>query len=142
MRKTRVVLVLGMMLLGVGIVASGSAAARLHVNVPFAFYAGNELLPAGNYVFEIGAITSNEASGSAVFVHSETGSIAAWLLTMPGQAPAVTNAQLQFSRYGEKYFLTSVEALGYQANLKTTKSEKEMRAQNKQKRETTVVTAN
>ena len=142
MRKTRTVLVLGMMLLSAAIFAAGNSAARLHVNVPFAFYAGNELLPAGNYVFEIGAITPHEASGSAVFVHNETGSIAAWLLTMPGQAPYTDNAQLEFSRYGERYFLSSVAALGYQANLKTTKSEKEMRAQNKQKRETTVVTAN
>ena len=142
MSKARVFLVVGMMLVGVGIVASGTAAARLHANVPFAFYAGNELLPAGDYVFEISAIASTEASGSAVFVRNDTGSIAAWLLAMPGQAPAPTNTILQFSRYGEKYFLSSVQALGYQASLKATKAEKEMRAQNRQKREMTVVSAN
>jgi hypothetical protein len=142
MRKTGIALVLGLMLLGVGIASSGTTAARMRVTVPFAFYAGNELLPAGSYVFEIGAITSTEASGSAVFVHDETGSIAAWLLTMPGDAPLSAAAQLQFNRYGDKYYLATVGALGYKASLKTTKSEKEMRAQNRQKRESTIVTAN
>lgn len=143
MRKAGVVTVLGLMLLLVGIVAAGTNAARIHVKVPFAFYAGNELLPAGDYVFDIGSITPNDASGSAVFVHDEKGSIASWLLTRPGQVSFSTAPQLQFNRYGEKYFLATVEGLGYQAQLKTTKSEKEiMRAQNKQKRESTIVTAN
>ena len=142
MRKTRAALVLVAMLMSVGIATSAGPAARMRVTVPFAFYAGNELLPAGKYIFEIGAITPNEASGTAVFVHDESGSIAAWLLTTPGDAPLSAVPQLQFNRYGEKYFLATVGALGYQANLKTAKSEKEMRAQNRQKRESTIVTAN
>jgi len=142
MKRAGIALALGLMMIGAGVAASGTTAARMRVTVPFAFYAGSELLPAGTYVFEIGAITTNEASGSAVFVHNESGSIAAWILTMPGEAPLSAAAQLQFNRYGEKYFLSTVAALGYQANLKTTKSEKEMRAQNRQKSEPTVVSAN
>jgi hypothetical protein len=142
MKRAGIALALGLLLMGVAVAASGTTAARMRVSVPFAFYAGTELLPAGTYVFEIGSITSNEASGSAVFVHDESGSIAAWLLTMPGDAPLSAAAQLQFNKYGEKYFLTSVAALGYQAHLKTTRSEKETRAQLRQKRESTILTAN
>ena len=48
---------------------------------------------------------------------------------MPAQNQSIGSGQLQFHRYGDTCFLSSVLARGYQANLKETKIEKEFRAQ-------------
>jgi len=142
MKRMSVWLMAGMLLIGLCAVASAHTAARVHVNVPFAFYANGELLPAGEYMFEIGAFNTSEASGSSVLVRNDAGTKAAWLFTSPGNASINANGRLVFNRYGDTYFLAKVEGNGYQANLKTTKAEREMRAQGKQARGTTLVAGN
>ncbi len=139
MKKTTVFLMLGIVMLGLGLVASASAAARLRVNVPFAFYADNQALPAGSYVFEIGYGASASVSASGVIIRSLDGTAASVLLTTPGSGIKMTDNHLHFNKYGEKYFLSKVEGLGYQVNLKANRIEKEMRAQAVPKQETTLI---
>jgi len=136
------VCVVAMMVLGFACIASADVAVRVRANIPFAFYAESKLMPAGNYMFDIGSIFHGNGSGSAVLIHNEAGDISAWLFTKPGQAMHATNVRLQFSQYGDECFLKSVEGLGYQADLQTSKAEKELIAQGKQKREKTLILAN
>jgi hypothetical protein len=52
MKKT-LVLLLSVAAFILGSVMVGTAGEKLRFSVPFPFYAGTELLPAGNYVFEM-----------------------------------------------------------------------------------------
>jgi hypothetical protein len=129
MRKLTVLLTVGIAVLGLSIAASASNPTILRANIPFAFYADKELLPAGQYTFELRPICLGSATASAVAVRNQDGSLAAFLLTMPGTDYRANSDLLYFNRYGNKYFLSKVEALGFQANLKATKIEREIRAQ-------------
>ena len=128
MRKLTVLLIVGMAVLGLSVAASAQSATILRANIPFAFYADKVLLPAGQYVFEMRPIGHGSATASAVTVRSQDGSWATFLLTMPGTDPN-NDEQLHFNRYGNKYFLSKVEAVGLQANVRKNKIEREIRAQ-------------
>jgi hypothetical protein len=128
MRKLTVLLMVVMAVLGLSIAASAANPTILRANIPFAFYAGKELLPAGQYTFELQAIGLGSATASAVAVRHQDGSLATFLFTMPGTG-RFNNDLLYFNRYGNKYFLSKVEAVGLQANVKATRIERELRAQ-------------
>ena len=129
MRKLTVLLMVGIAVLGLSIAASAVNPTILRAKIPFAFYADKELLPAGQYTFELRAIGVGSATASAVVVRNEDGSTAAFVLTMPGTDYRAYSDRLHFNRYGNKHFLSKVEAMGLQANLKATKMEREIRAQ-------------
>ena len=75
----------------------------LEANIPFEFRMGNVLMPAGDYrIYQAstGVLTLRKQDGA---------SKAAVLLTLPISRKATSqDGQLQFSRYGEMYFLTNV----------------------------------
>ena len=139
MNRMRVSLLCGMILLAFGAVAIGNTAVRVHVNIPFDFYAGTELMPQGQYIFEIGAMSPATASGSSVLIRDDSGTRASYFFTRPGTASFRAEAQLEFSRYGDKYFLTSVEGAGCRATMRRTKMESEMQAQGVERHTTTLV---
>ena len=56
MKKNMVLLVLFAALIIGADIASASSSIQLDFSVPFAFYADNMLLPAGDYTLEMGAI--------------------------------------------------------------------------------------
>jgi len=139
MNKMKVSLLVGMIVFVLGAVAYAGATTVVYVKVPFNFYAGTELMPQGEYIFEIGAMSSATESGSSVLIRNDSGTMASWLFTRPGTASLKSEAQLEFNRYGDKYFLNSVEGVGYRATLIKTKMEKEMQAQGVAKHTTTLV---
>ncbi len=127
MKRTTVLMLLGIVILGLTAAAMAETATRVRANVPFAFYAGKELIPAGEYVFEIRSFGFGPLA-SSVLLHDQEGSVANIYLTKPGEVPA-DEAHLHFNKYGNSYFLSRVEGAGYQANLTVTRAEKEMRVQ-------------
>lgn len=108
--------------------ASAGNVTRLRVDVPFAFYFDKELLPAGEYIFEMRPIGPFSESSSSLIVFNKNKAVTGWLATMPGSNPHPGEDQLHFKRYGNAYFLYRVESLGLQANLAQTKAEKEFEA--------------
>ena len=109
--------------------ASAGVGARLRADVPFAFYVEKDLLPAGHYTFEMMPLSPNTSSASSVLVRRSDGSAVVRISTIPGDnSVRSTVAQLVFNKYGEKYFLSQVENSDFQANLRLTKVERELRA--------------
>ncbi len=131
MKKTQALTILIGSLFILTAAVSAGAATKLTVTVPFEFYAGDNRLPAGDYVFEFRGISPAVASSSSVLVQKQDGTSVTWIIAEPGQnVRHGANTQLVFNRYGDKYFLTKIECLDYQAGVGMSKAEKETRAQN------------
>ena len=103
------------------------AAVVMRVDVPFDFYLGDQLLPAGEYQFNMDS--SNGAAAPSIMVQSTNGQGIGMLAALPGvHADRATN-QLRFNQYGQKYFLSSVSIHGRKATLKVYKLQKELKSQ-------------
>jgi hypothetical protein len=117
----------------VAITVSGFAFAggkHLSANVPFEFYVEDQLLPAGEYNFEMG--------GNTIVIRTKDGMGVRLLTAVSGANENRTGDYLQFNQYGGKLFLSSVATGSYKANVKTAKAEQEMRAQVENARQITL----
>jgi hypothetical protein len=99
----------------------------MRADIPFDFYVENQLLPAGEYQFKMGAVGQETASNVAI--HTKEGMVVALLITKPECWAHAKAAQVIFNHYSGKYFLSSVESPGYKASLKKTEHEKELMSQ-------------
>ena len=90
----------------------------LRATIPFAFRAGETLLPAGDY-------TIRHRDNSLV-VHKEGGGPSIMLLTNAALRPnPPSDSRLNFNRYGERYFLSSIWSQGNTAGCEVMKSRAE-----------------
>jgi len=98
----------------------------LTVNVPFAFYAGKQLLPAGEYRITMLALNYS-ATGSILAIGTKDGSLLMYLSGNPsdsrGNEPAYT---AKFKKYGGRYFLSEVQNGWRTSALPKTRAEKEL----------------
>ena len=101
---------------------------QLRIDVPFAFYVEDQLLPAGEYRFEMGAVGIGNTASSVV-VRTMNGTGIRLLVTMGDTNENKSLDRLHFNQYGDKFFLSSVAIHNYKANLKSTKLERELRTQ-------------
>jgi len=105
--------------------AAGGAAMR--VDIPFDFYMGDQLMPAGMYHFQIG---SGIAATSALLKVRELNGAGYFVLTTPDSTAGNSDGNfLQFHKYGEKYFLSSIAIRNYKGNLSERTLERELKAQ-------------
>jgi hypothetical protein len=125
MRNNLVVLSLAAVLALTAGFGFAGANAGMRISVPFDFYAGDRQFSAGEYTF---AMESGlEATGSLVAVRAKDGTGICFLVTRPGTDESTS--RLLFNKYGDKHFLASVSVQGFKAAVRTTKLEKELRAQ-------------
>jgi hypothetical protein len=112
-----------------GAVACSSLQAQsveLRTNIPFAFYAGNTLMPAGEYQVH--------GQGPWVILRSIDGGKSATGVVMTNAASGTDphrDARLDFTRYGDTYFLSTIWN-GWSGNgrqLAPTAGEKELAKQ-------------
>jgi hypothetical protein len=88
--------------------ASAATDNAVVVTIPFAFYAGDQLLPAGRYLIET-PLMGGYASGSMVRIGTQDGSMCRYLLSMPmAGATADSDYHVTFSKLGDAYFLSQV----------------------------------
>jgi hypothetical protein len=140
MKKIMVLMTLAAALVVLVAGASAETAVRLKANIPFAFYAGTELLPAGQYTFAMLPDGLGSASSTSVVIRNQDGKIATRILTMAGSdVRSMINDHLHFNCYGDKHFLAKVESVGSEANLKVTKAEQELRAAAKKAQDAVLV---
>jgi len=99
----------------------------MHISVPFDFYLEDQLVPAGEYRFDMAS--TNSATASFVTVRSTDGKGIRMLAATPGVDPDMDTNHLRFNKYGDKYFLYGISIRGHRASLKTFKLEKELRSQ-------------
>jgi hypothetical protein len=106
------------------------AGENMRIDVPFAFYMGDQLFPAGEYGFTMNH--GNHATASIVNVWAPKGVDGMLLMTSAGTDKNATANQLVFNKYGQKLFLSTVAINGYKATLKVVNLEKELRSQAEQ----------
>jgi hypothetical protein len=94
---------------------------RLSADIPFEFWAGRSLLPAGQYTVE-----RSHNSPSLVVLRSSEDTRTAMVLVSPADA-GTAKPTLLFHRYGNAHFLAALwNSLGAAAALVPTAAEKEM----------------
>jgi hypothetical protein len=99
----------------------------MRVNIPFDFYMGDQLMPAGMYHFQIG---SGIAATASLIKVRELNGAGCFVLTTPASTAGNSDGSfLQFHKYGEKYFLSSIAIRNYRRNLSERTLEKELKAQ-------------
>lgn len=90
------------------VVAAGNCFAQqpaLSVNIPFAFQAGSQTLPAGEYRVE----TVLNSSGCMQRIRQVNGGASAVMVTISvDSSKGAPEPELLFNRYGDKYFLWQI----------------------------------
>jgi len=89
------------------IVLSGSLHAQtmdMRATIPFAFRAGETVMPAGEYTVR--------HSANNLFLHKEGGPSVVLLTNAAARPNLPATGRLDFSRYGEEYFLSSLWTQG------------------------------
>jgi hypothetical protein len=140
MKKNLVVLSVVAALSLMSSIAFAGPGVAMHISVPFEFYLEDQLLPAGEYHFEMGS--GSDAIASRVTVLSKDGEGIRMISTLPGNNAAPAESHLCFNQYGEKHFLSGVSIRGYNATLKVFKLERELRAQFEKAKSVTLVAQN
>ena len=101
---------------------------QLRFHIPFAFNAGNSVLPAGDYRV---AIVNPSSDHSVLRITSSDGKSTTMIRTTDVEGWAATKAKMSFRHYDDRYFLAQVWMAGESTGLvaPTSKSEKALRQQ-------------
>ena len=109
-----------------GLSVAAESAPRMKVNIPFDFYLGDQMLPAGEYMIEMPNLINATATGSIVVVRSEDGSVYHCIPAMTGNYARNYAYQVTFHRYGGTYFFAKVQNSTFVSTLPPTRAEKEL----------------
>ena len=104
--------------------ASTGTFSEARIYVPFNFYLEEELLPAGDYIFNLGQVTD-----SSIIIRSADGKAIKLLMTKHDSEKNSRKAYLHFNHYNGRYFLSSVVIRGKKASLTSKVAEAELWAQ-------------
>jgi hypothetical protein len=89
--------------------AAPAQTTQLNVTVPFEFFAGDTVLPAGNYDVE----SIDPWGGKALSIHNVTSNAGTLLLSNSCQLAKTSDSnKLVFYRYGQRYFLAEIWTAG------------------------------
>lgn len=126
MKKTVfVILSLCALVLGGALSASARSEGPVSVKIPFAFYAGDQFLPAGEYVFQMPRL-SGFTGGSIVKITTADNHVCQHMLsTRVDGVTTDTDLHVTFSKYGDVYFLSGVRDSDFGAALHPSKKEKQ-----------------
>lgn len=109
---------------GLSISASAQPQMGMWIKVPFAFHAGDRLMPAGKYLFEMPKM-GGFATGTMLRVISLDGSECQHLLSQRINGVITDNDyHVTFTKYGETYFLNKVRNGDLGAALARSRAEK------------------
>jgi hypothetical protein len=75
--------------------------ANMRATIPFDFYAGDRLLPAGEYIV-------HQQGPWVSFRDAASGRPSSMLMTISTEGRGPSHARLEFNRYGSEYFLSEV----------------------------------
>ena len=129
MKRTLMILAaLGALLLvsGFGFGATSESNTAVTVKIPFAFYAGNQQMPAGEYRIAMPRM-GGFAIGSMLQVTSPDGSLCQYLFSTVGRPVTNdTDYHLIFNKYGDTYFLSRVRNSDRGAELAPSRVERRL----------------
>jgi hypothetical protein len=119
MRKTFMLFSFVAVLAATTALATAGSAIVLRGEIPFDFYVGEQMLPSGEYNFEMGGVRGSTTS--SITVREKDGTVVAFVTTRPGDSLDADSTQLRFENRGGRYFLSTVECSGYKAVLRKVK---------------------
>ncbi len=126
MKKIRVLLSLAIAIASMAALSFAGAGIGMRIHVPFDFYLEDQLLPTGDYSFQMDS--GNHATGAHLVVWAKNGACGKMLFTIPGTPDNAGLNELTFNKYGDKYFLSTVSIGEHKAIVKVFKHEKELRS--------------
>ncbi len=124
MKRVVTVLTFIGLIMGIGIAAVAASDPVARVRIPFAFHAGEQVMPAGEYW--IGMPQSGSlARGAMLKIASLDGSLCQNLLSRP-EAGSVADSdwRVTFSKVGDQYFLAGMRNSETGAQLAKSRAEK------------------
>jgi len=123
--------------IAVSVPSRAQAQTVVKCTIPFAFHVGAEEMPSGTY-----QLTTNAASG-LLTVQNWAGKVGRYVFVQREDEPLGPETLVKFNRYGNTYFLSSVDIGddGISLNLPRSMTERETAANNP-KPQVTVVAAN
>jgi hypothetical protein len=109
-------------ILGVG--SASAQATAIRVKVPFAFTAGDKLLPPGTYTITL-------VSADVIRIQDRDQHLSILSTETRNNRQSENGDELVFARYGDRYFLQEIlcDSPAMNVNLPTTKSEERARTQ-------------
>jgi hypothetical protein len=127
MKKTLVVLFsLSALVLGIAVAASAQPPNAVWVKIPFAFHAGDQLMPAGEYLVEMPKM-GGFAAGTMLRVISQDGANCQTMLSQRIFGITTdTDFHITFTKYGDAYFLSKVRNSDLGAELARSRTEKKV----------------
>ena len=128
-RAMAVVICLSLALLGGAVGLAAESETSVLIKIPFAFHAGRQQMPAGQYWVEM-PNDRGFATGSLVKIVSSDGEQCTALLSTPnGRSRGDSDYHLIFNKYGDDYFLSNVRTGEFGADLPRSALEKRMSAE-------------
>ena len=113
----------------------------LDVNIPFAFYAGNTLLPAGEYAIRRAGTEAPDPS-ELLLIRNANHTVEVLLITaVTTRNAAISEASVDFDRVGNKEFLSTIWEGGRLTGFQLEKARLERRLEKVGKKEKHSVTA-
>jgi hypothetical protein len=91
--------------------ALADSGTNVKADIPFAFYVGDQMFPAGNYVFS----TDDPEGPNLLTIESQKGERHQFVLTKLSTEPkdqVIDHTELVFNRYGSEHFLSEVQVQG------------------------------
>jgi hypothetical protein len=110
-------------------IAYAQGGTTIKAEVPFNFTVGDKTIPAGTCLVRVEGMT-----GGALSIRNPDAKAATYAIPLPTQsANPSERTVLVFHRYGDRYFLASIQRSGSSSGykLQETRVEKELRAQNR-----------
>ncbi len=105
--------------------SSAGVVPSMTLNVPFSFYAGKNLMPAGDYIVEMSVVSSTSSTGSLIALRTVDGNVFCYLQTAYATRDKQPAHNATFTQYGGTYFLSRVQNNDVEVTLTKTSAEKE-----------------
>jgi len=119
LKATMLSLVVALKITSAVATAAAFSFGSIRVDIPFDFTAGHRVFPAGKYTIRPTGVNTN----GVIWITSEDGKASGMLLTNSAESVQPKNeTALIFHRYGDKYFLFQVWAVGDTIGLEIPKS--------------------
>jgi hypothetical protein len=125
MKNNWVVLSLAAVFLAASFGFAGSKA-EMPVNIPFAFYAGDQLMNAGKYIVEVSS--GNVSTASVITIKTSGGKTVCVLNARSESVAASSGNMLQFNHYGDKHFLSGISIRKLNSVIPMSAAEKEIKS--------------
>ena len=107
-RAGTILITLIALILGLAVFAAAAGDNGVRMRIPFPFYAGDQLMPAGHYILDMPRIGGFEA-GSMLRILGEDGTVCQHLLSQRTTGNSTdTDFHVQFTKYGDTCFISKV----------------------------------